>query len=129
VSLEYALITDSSLPTAVKESEYYVSVDKKQWLDLIDYSENIVDKDDSQKILFLIVAKGTEEQEEADEQKRLEEKQEKNRLAQERKELEDNLSEKEIAEQKRLNDESARLKEKENLREKSKSIFNALYNR
>jgi hypothetical protein len=129
MSLEYALITDSSLPDAVKESEYYLSVDKKQWLDLIDYSENIADKDSNQRILFLIVAKGTPEQEAADEKRRREEKNEENRLAQERESLEKSLSEQERLEKERLDAEAYRNTEKEELRKKSKSIFNALYNR
>jgi hypothetical protein len=129
MSLEYALITDSSLPDAVKESEYYLSVDKKQWLDLIDYSENIVDQDSSQKILFLIVAKGTSEQEAADEKRRRDEEKEENRLAQERKALKQNLSEKERLEKERVDAEARKNAEKQELRKKSKSIFNALYNR
>jgi len=129
MSLEYALITDSSLPDAVKESEYYLSVDKKQWLDLIDYSENIVDQDSSQRILFLIVAKGTSEQEAADEKRRRDEEKEENRLAQERKALKQNLSEKERLEKERADAEARKNAEKQELRKKSKSIFNALYNR
>ena len=129
MSLEYALITDSSLPDAVKESEYYLSVDKKQWLDLIDYSENIVDQDSSQRILFLIVAKGTPEQEAADEKRRRDEEKEENRLEQERKALKQNLSEKERLEKERADAEARKNAEKQELRKKSKSIFNALYNR
>jgi hypothetical protein len=129
MSLEYALITDSSLPNAVKESEYYLAVDKNQWLDLIDYSESIADQDSDQSILFLIVAKGTSEQEAADEKRRREEENEENRLAQERKALEENLSEKEKLEKERADAEARRNEEKQELRKRSKSIFNALYNR
>jgi len=129
MSLEYALITDSSLPNAVKESEYYVSVDKKQWLDLIDYSEGIVDQDPTQKILFLIVAKGTPEQEAADEKRRREEELEKERLAQEKMNLEKSLSEQEKLAQEKKDAEARAREEREALRKKSKSIFNALYNR
>jgi len=129
MSLEYALITDSSLPNAVKESEYYVSVDKKQWLDLIDYSEGIVDQDPTQKILFLIVAKGTPEQEAADEKRRREEELEKERLAQEKMNLEKSLSEQERINQEKKAAEALARQEQEDLRKKSKSIFNALYRR
>ena len=122
MSLEYALITDSSLPNAVKESDHYVSVDKDQWLDLIDYSESLVKEDSSQKILFLIVAKGTPEQEAADEERRLKEKAEKERLK-------NDIFEKEKAEEERLAREALETSAKENLRKKSKSIFNALYHR
>lgn len=49
MSLEYALVTSSSLPEKVKVSSNYVSVDRDQWLDLVEYSQGLVDKDDSQK--------------------------------------------------------------------------------
>jgi hypothetical protein len=129
MSLEYALITDGSLPNAVKESDYYVSVDKKQWLDLIDYSEDIVDQDPTQKILFLIVAKGTPEQEAEDAKRRQEENKEKQRLAQEKMNLEKSLSEQERLDQEKKAAEALARQEREDLRKKSKSIFNALYRR
>lgn len=135
--MEYALITDSSLPNEVKESDYYVAVDKKQWLDLVDYSEGLVDADPTQKILFLIVAKGTPEQEEADaERKRQEELEEQDRMRREAEEREKLVNEKTAAElelmEKQKQEEEAKEKaarERALLREKSKSIFNALYKR
>jgi len=66
MNLDYALVTDSSLPEEVKGSVNYVSLDKDQWLDLVDYTADIVNEDDTQKVLFLICARGTPEQEEAD---------------------------------------------------------------
>lgn len=137
MSLEYALITDSSLPDEVKESDYYVAVDKKQWLDLVDYSEGLVNADPDQKILFLIVAKGTPEQEEADaerkiqeeadeERRRLIEAEEREKLLSEKTAVELELMEREKQEQ--IAQEKMAI-EKELLREKSKSIFNALYKR
>jgi len=54
------------LPEEVRASVNYVSLDKDQWLDLVDYSEDIVNEDDDQEVLLLICAKGTPEQEEAD---------------------------------------------------------------
>jgi|TARA_Y100000289_G_scaffold62654_1_gene72132 hypothetical protein len=137
MSLEYALITDSSLPDEVKESEYYVAVDKKQWLDLVDYSEGLVNADPEQRILFLIVAKGTPEQEQADEErKRAEELAEEERRRKEQAEREALMNQKTAAElellEKEKEEEEAREKaarEKALLREKSKSIFNALYKR
>jgi len=129
MSLEYALITDSSLPSSVQESDYYVTVDKKQWLDLIDYSEKIVNDDPDQKILFLIVAKGTAEQEAEDSKRKRLEKESQEKLDQERLALKNSLSEQEKL---RATEEAERLKllsEKEELRKKSKSIFNALYRR
>lgn len=108
VSLEYALVTSSSLPEKVKGSSNYVSVDRDQWLDLVEYSQGLVDQDKSQKVLFLIVAKGTVEQEAIDSKS----------------------GEKEMAEQERLEREiSEDTERKTQLRSKSKSIFNALYGR
>jgi hypothetical protein len=129
VSLEYALITDSSLPIEVKESDYYVSVDKEQWIDLVDYSENLVNQDSSQKILFLIVAKGTAEQESEDSRRREIEQQELNRLSEEKKSLEHSLSEQDRAKQEQDELAAQNRLDREDLRSKSKSIFNALYRR
>ena len=64
--LDYALVTSSSLPEEVRASVNYVSLDKDQWLDIVDYSEDIVSEDEDQEVLLLICAKGTPEQEEAD---------------------------------------------------------------
>lgn len=137
MSLDYALITDSSLPSTVKESEYYVAVDKKQWLDLVDYSEGLVNADPDQKILFLIVAKGTPEQEAADaerkRQQELEEEERQRKLQEEREALvsEKTAVELELLEKQRSEQEAQEraAREKALLREKSKSIFNALYKR
>lgn len=129
MSLEYALITDSSLPNFVKESEYYVPVDKNQWIDLIDYSEGIVEKDPDQKILFLIVAKGTPEQEAKDAEKNRLEREARERAEMDRAELEKNLSEQEKREREKRRLEQEQAEEKNKLRQKSKKIFNALYNK
>ena len=129
MSLEYALVTSSSLPDEVKESAQYVEVDKTQWLDLVDYSNDIVEQDPEQRILFLIVAKGTAAQEKADKE------QEAARTARiaELEARESRLSELEAQELADAKAESERLREedahKRSLRDKSKSIFNALYNR
>lgn len=129
MSLEYALITDSSLPNAVKGSDHYVAVDKKQWIDLVDYSESIVNQDPNQKILFLIVAKGTPEQEAEDEKRRQREARDKERLEQESLLLSKERSKLEEEEAERAAALAAENQEQELLRQKSKTIFNALYNR
>jgi hypothetical protein len=126
MSLEYALITDSSLPEEVKDSNHYVAVDKKQWLDLIDYSEGLVDSDPNQRVLFLIVAKGTPEQEAEDEERKRKEKEEWENLYNQKSAAEKELLIKQQEEAEKLKAESA---EKTRLREKSESIFNALYSR
>ena len=129
MSLEYALVTSSSLPDQVKASQHFVEVDKPQWLDLVDYSQDIVKQDPEQSILFLIVAKGTAAQEQADREK------EAARQARidELEAREHRLSTKEQEELSEAKQEQARLKVEDEhqreLRDKSKSIFNALYNR
>jgi hypothetical protein len=70
MNLDYALVTDSSLPDEVKGSANYVSLDKDQWLDLVDYTADIVNEDADQQVLFLICARGTPDQEEADRQRK-----------------------------------------------------------
>jgi hypothetical protein len=115
MSLNYALVTSSSLPNQIRKSPHYVSVDKDQWLDLVDYSQDLVNHDPDQKVLFLIVAKGTEEQEAADAA---------------RTEEEEAAEQEEEAAQKAAREKAAEDQEKKvKLRSKSKSIFNALYGR
>lgn len=126
MSLEYALITSSSLPDEIKGSDYYVQVDKAQWLDLIDYSENLVHSDPNQKVLFLIVAKGTAEQELADAERKRAKELELNKLKEEKKSAEQKLLDKQAADEAAKEaDQKSRLA----LRAKSESIFNALYKR
>lgn len=120
MNLEYALITSASLPTQVKESANYVSLDKAQWFDLVDYSEDLVNEDSNQQVLLLICARGTPEQEEADKLQR-----------EHLKEMEDETHRKlqEADELKKSREEEVAVRDKRRveLRKKSKSIFNALY--
>ena len=76
--LQYALVTSSALPSEIQESEHYIGLDKEQWLDLVDYSTEVVKADEKQEILFLIVAKGTTEQQAEDDLRRQSKIQEKN---------------------------------------------------
>lgn len=78
--LQYALVTSSALPEEIAESEQYVELEKTQWLDLIDYSEQLVKTDEDQEILFLIVAKGTQDQIEKDQARREAKEADKKRL-------------------------------------------------
>lgn len=126
MSLDYALITSSSLPDEIKSSDYYVEVDKQQWLDLIEYSEDLVDSDPTQKVLFLIVAKGTPEQEKADAEKKQAKILELEKLKREKDNAQQQLTEKEMTEQALR---EAEQKSRDSLRKKSESIFNALYKR
>ena len=68
--VEYALVTSSALPGEIQESEHYISLDREQWLDLVDYSADLVKTDAKQEIVFLIVAKGTTEQQAEDDERR-----------------------------------------------------------
>ena len=69
--LQYALVTSSALPNEIRDSEHYINIEKEQWLDLVDYSADLVGTDEDQEILFLIVAKGTAEQQAEDDARRL----------------------------------------------------------
>ena len=91
-SLQYALVTSSALPQQIGESRFYQELDKTQWLDLIDYSEELVETDKDQEILFLIVAKGTSDQIEEDENRRQQKEADKKRLVAEHEGLSDTLS-------------------------------------
>ena len=158
-SLQYALVTSSALPQEIAESRFYQSLDKTQWLDLVDYSTDLVQEDKDQEILFLIVAKGTSDQIDEDDARRAQKDADKKRLLREHEglseefeevlterdrllveltEAKDELREKstqlsdyldkelseEEAEEKRREAEAQRHK---NLRKRSVSLFNALY--
>jgi len=90
--LQYALVTSSALPREIAASNYYTELDKTQWLDLIDYSEELVKTDKDQEILFLIVAKGTADQIEEDEARRQQKEQEKRDLQSTNSSLSDTLA-------------------------------------
>lgn len=171
--LQYALVTSSALPSEIQESEHYVDLEKEQWLDLVDYSTEVVKHDENQEILFLIVAKGTPEQQVEDDARRARKEQERSELNESVEELNQKLSsmdkescecieQKEDLQEKhdllekqlddilgtkeQLKDELSKLKEadrleeerekqkaeqatsrKKSIRDKSVSIFNALY--
>lgn len=122
MNLDYALVTSASLPDQVKGSVNYVSLDKAQWLDLVDYSEQLALEDPDQKILLLICARGTAEQEEAD---RLQQQELEAMEASTKQQLEEARRIKEEQEQ-QISEQEAKRRE---LRKKSKSIFNSLYGR
>ena len=120
MKLEYALVTSTSLPGDVKQSENFVSLDKKQWLDLVDYGEQLVSEDPDQELLFLICARGTADQRETD------------RLSKEEFERRKKNAETDLEEAERLAKEAGEREEelqkrRLSLRQKSKSIFNSLY--
>ena len=146
-SVEYALVTSSTLPSELQESEYYISLEKEQWVDLVDYSAELVKSDTNQEIVFLIVAKGTPEQQASDDERRSQKSLaltslQENNISQEQsiinlktqlQELEEELTN--LQKQEDLEEEQEQLtaiansKRQESLRSKSISIFNALYNK
>ena len=152
--LQYALVTSSALPSEIQESEHYIGLDKEQWLDLVDYSTEVVQADEKQEILFLIVAKGTAEQQAEDDLRRQSKIQEKTDLAEENAELKakhnllqsqlneiltskeklaSKLSSLEDLERLEMEEQTqaiqAESERKGKLRSKSISLFNALYER
>ena len=104
--IKFALVTSNTLGQKIQNWESYEVLEEEQYLDLIDYSKDLVKQSANHEIMFLVVAKGSdaEEERQGEKQKELEE-------ALEQRQLEDNLSE----------------ERKTELREKSKSILNSLY--
>lgn len=106
--INFGLVTSDSLMNRVASWESYQSMDQAQYLDLIDYSKELVSSDEDHKITFLVVAEGVDgvEAEEVNLKKEAEE---------------------EAARSKALEEES--LKQSESLRKNSKDILNSIYGR
>lgn len=122
MEVEYGLITSSAVPDRLRASDSFMEVDKDQWFDLVEYSKQLKPLKESEKVMVLVVAHGTPEEEEA-ERKRLElEEKELARIQAER----DKLSEEEAARREK-EEQEGRLKSR--LRARSKEILNALYGR
>lgn len=122
MEVEYALVTSTALPQKVRESNNFLEVEEKQWEDLVEYSKKLDPQNEEEKVMVLIVAQGTPEQQE---EERKEEEAEKLRI-------ESLEAEKSEAERERLIQQE--LKEKENrenarLRARSREIINAIYGR
>ena len=133
MDLEYALVTSSSLPDQVQESDYYTTLSKAQFLDLVDYSEVLVGEDPAQKVLLLMVAKGTPEQESEDADRKKREEAELKALQQRE---EAALTKAQANEARQANEKAAKIKSqaeeegrKKALRDRSKAIINGLYKR
>ena len=104
--LDFALVTSDSLPKRIMSWDSYEALSEDQFIDLIDYSKELMGQDPNHEILFLVVAKGNDEKENEEELKM--------------KKLEEELA------------EAEKLKEVQNtknneLRERSKKILNSLY--
>tara|TARA_R100000773_G_C4164875_1_gene81099 strand:+ start:106 stop:426 length:321 start_codon:yes stop_codon:yes gene_type:complete len=102
--VNFALVTSNSLMDRVPSWESYQSMDQLQFLDLIDYSKELIESDDDHKITFLVVAQGMDQTEEKE------------------------IALKEEAElNKKLEEQAA--KKAHSLREQSKNILNSIYGR
>jgi hypothetical protein len=86
--------------------ESYQSVSEEQYLDLINYSKELIEEDSEHRITFLVIAQGIDSVEKQEYQ----EKEELEKTIQQQKEIED---------QQRA--------EKSLIRENSKSILNSIY--
>lgn len=102
--INFALVTSDSLMNRVPSWESFQSMTQEQYLDLIDYSKELVESDADHKITFLVVAEGIDQIEE--EETALKEEAELN---------------------KQLEKEAA--KKASTLRENSKNILNSIYGR
>lgn len=122
MEVEYGLVTSSALPAKIKQSESFLSVDKAQWDDLEQYAKQLEAENEDEKVMVLIVAQGTPEQQAAEAKRQAAEEAsiKASRDAEGRA-----AAEKAAAEQKDLEDK----KENEKLRRRSQEIFNALYGR
>jgi len=122
MDVEYGLITSSAVPEKLRASSSFMEVDKEQWYDLVEYAKNLDPIKPSEKVMVLVVAHGTPE-EEAAEKKRIEEEEaELARLkAEEARQKSESEKQKELLE--------AQKREQARLRARSKEIFNALYGR
>ena len=104
--IKFALVTSNTLSEKVQNWESYEVLEQEQYLDLIDYSKELVRQSANHEITFLVVAKGSDAEEDREDEKQRELE----------KALEDKESEDQISEER-----------KSELREKSKNILNSLY--
>jgi hypothetical protein len=100
--IKFALVTSNTLAEKIQNWESYEVLEQEQYLDLIDYSKELIRESVNHEITFLVVAKGSdaEEDREGEKQKALEDK--------------------------KVKDETSKERMGE-LREKSKNILNSLY--
>jgi hypothetical protein len=104
--IDFALITSNSLMGKIPSWESYQSMSEDQYLDLIDYSKELIASDADHRITFLVIAEGVDAVEEQEEE-------EKTELVSQKEQLE--------------NEKLEQSKLKESLRNKSRSILNSIY--
>ena len=122
MDVEYALVTSTALPEKVKESDNFLEVDERQWLDLVEYSKKLDAQSEDEKVMVLIVAHGTPEQQEEERRRQREEEE---RIAS--LEAEQAATEKEKLIQQEMEEKQKR--EDARLRARSREIMNAIYGR
>ena len=122
MDVEYALVTSTALPEKVKESDNFLEVDERQWLDLVEYSKKLDAQNEDEKVMVLIVAHGTPEQQEEERRRQREEEE---RIAS--LEAEQAATEKEKLIQQEMEEKQKR--EDARLRARSREIMNAIYGR
>lgn len=105
-NLNFALVTSNSLMDKIPSWESYQSVSEEQYLDLINYSKELIEEDSEHCITFLVIAQGIDSVEKQEYQ----EKEELEKTIQHQKEIEDQQRAK-----------------KSLIRENSKSILNSIY--
>tara|TARA_R100000773_G_C4193881_1_gene98761 strand:+ start:544 stop:882 length:339 start_codon:yes stop_codon:yes gene_type:complete len=106
--INFALVTSDSLMNRIPSWESYQSMDQAQYLDLIDYSKELVSSDEDHKITFLVVAEGIDQVEEEEAAIKKEAEKEAERKKEE---------------------EEEKFKQSQSLRENSKNILNSIYGR
>lgn len=118
MEVDYALVTSSALPEQVKSSESFMHIEEGQWNDLLEYSKEMSPSSPKEKIMVLIVAQGTPEEE------RIEQEQQQQKLKEQ-----EELERLKIFEQEKLKEEQQKAQQKSILRNRSKEIINAIYGR
>lgn len=122
MEVEYGLITSSAVPEKLRASSSFMEVDKEQWYDLVEYAKNLDPRKPSEKVMVLVVAHGTPEEEAAEKERIEREEAELARLkAEEARQKSEAEKQKEALE--------AEQREQARLRARSKEILNALYGR
>ena len=122
MEVEYALVTSTALPSKVRESDNFLEVDERQWKDLVEYSKKLEAENEDEKVMVLIVAQGTPEQQEEEARKQ---RAEEDRIA--ALEAKEQEAEREKLIQQELKEKENR--EKARLRARSREILNAIYGR
>lgn len=98
-SVNFALVTSDSLMSKIPSWESYQSMDESQFIDLINYSKELMGSEEGHSITFLVVAEGVDQTE----------------IEQSKEEEEKKINKQKLIEQ------------KEKVRENSKSILNSIY--